>query len=473
MISNRNLYIVSIIISIPFILWAILQILPTFDDWTTLSLPNYDPNYLLYILPFGMTWRPGDAIWGYINAIDYQLYPALNHVMIFIAHICSTLVIYKLTKVLDFKIVARNIATTFFYLSPCVLGTILSCDALNQSYSHLWGILSVFLYIKTVGKQKYIVWTICTYLSVLSKDNGLAWAIIPPIIAYTFHFIDKKTFKKDIGFGLGIAISYAIIRLTIPYTYVKNGSYEEDVVSLHSRIKGLVNWICYTWFAADYIAIVPKTFRNLFLGFLTLSLSCTFMIKIWCNKNIWHQKQIWMLVITLFIVASPHLLISMSIMNTYSSLGIASLIIGYLVNNCKKSNTSIQKLFLCYIIAAIITDVHHWYMAWQTSLPGKTIAEEIVRKTGKPVNKVYCILIRDNMQKFSSFCVPADEAVGWGRAVWAVTGYKWPKLVNDTTIERDTYSQKEIQAIAYKVLQEGYEVVWIVNKEHVEVIKNK
>ena len=100
MISNRNLYIVSIIISIPFILWAILQILPTFDDWTTLSLPNYDPDYLLYILPFGMTWRPGDAIWGYINAIDYQLYPALNHVMIFIAHICSTFVIYKLTEIL-------------------------------------------------------------------------------------------------------------------------------------------------------------------------------------------------------------------------------------------------------------------------------------------------------------------------------------------------------------------------------------
>lgn len=100
-----------------------------------------------------MTWRPGDAIWGYINAIDYQLYPALNHVMIFIAHICSTFVIYKLTKVLDFKKVARNIATTFFYLSPCVLGTILSCDALNQSYSHLWGILSVYLYLVLIGKK--------------------------------------------------------------------------------------------------------------------------------------------------------------------------------------------------------------------------------------------------------------------------------------------------------------------------------
>ena len=60
MISNRNLYIVSIIISIPFILWAILQILPTFDDWTTLSLPNYDPDYLLYILPGAQAMLFGD-----------------------------------------------------------------------------------------------------------------------------------------------------------------------------------------------------------------------------------------------------------------------------------------------------------------------------------------------------------------------------------------------------------------------------
>lgn len=48
---RKNPYILSIIISIPFILWAILQILPTFDDWTTLSMPNYEPNYLTYILP--------------------------------------------------------------------------------------------------------------------------------------------------------------------------------------------------------------------------------------------------------------------------------------------------------------------------------------------------------------------------------------------------------------------------------------
>lgn len=162
-------------------------------------------------------------------------------------------------------------------------------------------------------------------------------------------FYRQENFQERLRFGTWYSYLYAIIRLTIPYTYVKNGSYEEDVVSLHSRIKGLVNWISYTWFAADYIAFVPKPFRNLFLGFLTIVLSCTFMIKIWWNKNIWHQKQIWLLIITLFIVASPHLLISMSIMNAYSSLGIASLIIGYLIKNYK----GVIRLFRNYFSAIL------------------------------------------------------------------------------------------------------------------------
>ena len=160
-------------------------------------------------------------------------------------------------------------------------------------------------------------------------------------------------------------------------------------------------------------------------------------------------------------------------MNAYGSLGIAAIILAYLIQMTKISQQKIILLFVMYMLSVIIVDVHHWYNAWQTSLPEKRISQEIIRKTGHPIDKAYCILIRDDYPKYSSFCVPKDETIGWGRSIWHETGYRWPKLVNDTTIERDTYSQKKIQAIAYKVLQEGYEVVWIVNKEHVEVIKNK
>ena len=178
----------------------------------------------------------------------------------------------------------------------------------------------------------------------------------------------------------------------------------------------------------------------------------------------------WLLIAVLFIVASPHLLISMSIMNAYSSLGIAAIIIGYLCHENKNSEKLLQALFFLYLIAAIITDVHHWYKAWQTSLPGKSIAEDIVGKTKKPVDKVYCILIRDDMPKFSSFCVPTNEAVGWGRAVWAVTAYKWPTELKDTTLERTPEVQQEARKLALRI-KKKYDCVWIINKENVEVIK--
>ena len=194
------------------------------------------------------------------------------------------------------------------------------------------------------------------------------------------------------------------------------------------------------------------------------------MAKIWWNKTIWHHKQIWLLIAVLFIVASPHLLISMSIMNAYSSLGIAAIIIGYLCHKYQKNKPQLQTLFFLYLTAAIITDVHHWYMAWQTSLPSKSIAEEIVRKTEKPVNKVYCILIRDDMPKFSSFCVPTEEAIGWGISVLAVTAYKCPAEIRDTTLERTPEVQQEARKLAQRI-KKKYDCVWIINKENVEVIK--
>ena len=86
--------------------------------------------------------------------------------------------------------------------------------------------------------------------------------------------------RTCLRFAIALSIPI-IVRFSLPYTYIKNGSYEEDVVSIHSRIKGLVNWISYTWFAADYISIVNKPNRNLYIGFLTILLSCAFMVKIW------------------------------------------------------------------------------------------------------------------------------------------------------------------------------------------------
>lgn len=471
MYHNKIIY-SFIIISIPIILIGILQILPTFDDWTTLSAPNRDPDFAQYFLPYGMTWRPGDALIGYINGLSPKLFPTLNHILIFLSHLGSTVLVYLITKKLKLRVEARSIATLFFYISPCVLGNILSCDATNQSFAHLFGILAVYLYLSCYKKiNKYLMWSVCVFLSAAFKDNGIAWAIIPPIISLAFGKIEKSTFKKDIYVGGAIAILYGIIRLTVPHHLFINASYADDVVSIHSRIKGIVTWIGYTWFSADYICIVHKPSRNFIVAGITFCLSLPLMVSLWSNKKVWKAHTIWFLLAALILVVSPNLLISMTIMNAYGSLGIAAIIIAYLIDQSSLNNKQISTLLVLYMLSVTIVDLHHWYNAWQTSLPEKSISRNIIKKTGKPVEKAYCILIKDDYPKYSSFCVPKDETIGWGRSIWHETGYKWPSYVNDTTIERNKNSLKIAQKIAYKKLKSGYNAIWIVSKEEVTVIK--
>ena len=117
----------------------------------------------------------------------------------------------------------------------------------------------------------------------------------------------------------------------------------------------------------------------------------------------------------MIICASANIVVSMSVMNSYCTLGIAAIIIAYLINNnsYKDNGKLIYILFSLYIITALYVDFHNWYKSWKTSLPSKQISEEIINKTGKPVNNVYLILIKDKYTKYSSFCVTTDETVGW------------------------------------------------------------
>lgn len=466
MYNSKNIF-TFIGISMPIILIGILQILPTFDDWTTLSCPNRDPHFIQYFLPYGMTWRPGDALLGYINGIHPKLFPSLNHILILFTHLGSTILLYFIAKKLKIQQFATNIAALFFYISPCVLGNILSCDATNQSFAHFFGFLGVYCYLQ---KNNYLLWMICVYLSSAFKDNGIAWAVIPPIISYAFGKIEKEKAIKDLGFGFIIAIIYGIVRISIPHQLFVNASYGDDIVSINSHLNGIGKWIGYTWFSMDYISLFHQPSRNLLLVCITFCLSIPFMAYLWLHKEIYKQRTFWLLLLAFITVVSPNLLINMTIMNAYGSLGIAAIIVAYLIQQRNISKKKITILFSLYLISAFIVDIHHWYNAWQTSLPEKYISQEIIRKTHKPVNKAYCILIKDDYPKYSSFCVPKDETIGWGRSIWHETGYKWPEYVNDTTIERNNNSLVIARKIAQKTLKAGYDVAWIVDKERVEVL---
>ena len=197
-----------ILITMLFMLWGKLMILPTFDDWNTLSSPNYDPDFLKYIMPYGYIWRPFDAIMGYIVAIDYRLFPKLNHLIIFAGHITNVFLLYKICKKVGFGKAAANIAAIYFYISPCMLATVFSCDSLNQTYSQLWGLAAILSYLSLRGKARYTVWFVTIFIAALAKDNGIAFAVIPPFLAFAFGMADRKTLVIHFMFCIFITVVY-------------------------------------------------------------------------------------------------------------------------------------------------------------------------------------------------------------------------------------------------------------------------
>ena len=151
----------SIIIAfvlVPLLLWAIIPILPTHDDWCGTTKPDFSPFFIKkHFFFYGYHWRPFDTWIGYLVGRNPQvLWPLLNHVLVVIGHLLCTLAIFQLLSVLNFNKTARNISTFFFFITPATMATVSAVDSQNQVYALTCGIISFLLYIK-LKKNKYLV----------------------------------------------------------------------------------------------------------------------------------------------------------------------------------------------------------------------------------------------------------------------------------------------------------------------------
>lgn len=456
------------------LLAAALLIKPTFDDLTTLSSPNNDPDFLHYLLPMGSTWRPLDSVMGYINIIDYRLFPTLSHIEIWATHLGSTMMVWLICKQLRMELLPRTIATAFFFFSPCTLATTLSCDGTNQSSCHLMGMLAVWAYLRYDDSRRYILWMLFVVVASMWKDNGIAWAVVPPVIAWAFNRIGRRTLLRHFALGLALAAVYGAVRLSLPNDNPINMEYEDQMTSLPTRLLAIGKWLGYTWTATDFLAVFNPPTRNLLWAAVSLVLSIPFFLLLLFRREAWRKKQAAGLVAAIIITESPNLIIAMSLMNAYASLGMAALLVAWLTQqyvNGKGNTAWLKRSFAVYILVAALVGCHHWYWAWQTSLPGMAMAEQAVEKTNGRVDKVYCITIRDNAPKYSSFYIPAYEAFAWGRTVWQITGYKWPTTLNDTVLEDTPKAVGLARRLARKKLRQGYGCVWIAYRQNVEVIR--
>ena len=222
-IKINTVFTIILIIS-PFIVYWLTLLLPTFDDWGYFTTPDYDygDNFLDRLIPRYTYWRPWDGIIGYILSLKPAWFPALNHIIVYLAHLGGTITIYLIAKELKFKSFACNMTALYFFISPAMLGTVLGIDSPNQAYSSFWGLLSVLLYLRLSKPYNIALWLSCALIGTFAKENAIVYFVVPQIIAFGFKRITLSQALKDTIWAVLIVIIYFSARylLTSDVVYI-------------------------------------------------------------------------------------------------------------------------------------------------------------------------------------------------------------------------------------------------------------
>lgn len=452
-------HIIAFAASLPVILYALLLILPTFDDWSYTTTPYFgNPFATDRILPQNGYWRPFDALLGSVLGLNYRLFPALNHCLILLGHVMSTILVYVLSN-------RNKLAAAFFFLSPGMLGCVLDIDSVNQTYATFWGLLSLYCYMRGMKWQ----WIACVLTATFCKENGIMYAVIPPVICFARERSIKayKPYIADLFRIAPVILTYGIARILL--TSSGNGIKSVYLsLTIADHLKDLVQFLCFTWLPIDYEAVVYRPTRCLPLAAITLISSLPFLFLL--ARQLWTERRskiLISLVACLFLAAAPHLLTLFSVMHTYSGLAFAALIIGFAYKAHDKKHQIAAMLFM---MTALVTDIHHWYAAYQSGVKGKEMAEEVLRQTPPGAQDVYVISVYDNEERYSIFNVTTTDAFGWGLSAQFYSGYTCAKNITneDVVFTADEKSKDAtIRKTIEKVRRENkYDAIWLVHDGH-------
>lgn len=463
--------IILIILLTPVLLYAVLLILPTHDDWVGTTTPDFTPFFTKeHFFFYGYHWRPFDTWIGYLVGRNPQLlFPAINHLLVVLGHFLSVVALFKVLIVLGFNKKTINVSTLFFFIVPATMATVTAIDSQNQVYALTTDLIAFLFYVKN-SKNKYIFWPILIFLATLFKENGLMWALICPVLAYGFDLIDKKTLKKDLLVGLGIMIAYALMIAIQPKDITIHPEYEPGVLKI---IKNIVKFLFTSLITVDYIYLLHQPSRKLLWAIVSFLFALPFLYLVFIRQwQLFSHKKMWCTAICLLIAVAPHLLTTFSMMHTYAGLAFITIMIAYSINTYKEQHKTLILSFVLFLIVSVAIDIHLIDSSVKSGRIGKQMAREAIQKTGKPMKSVYLIIIEDDYPKLSSFCVIPNEAFGWGIAAKYETNYQWPEVIKDTTIERSADAFRKATNLGLKTLnKQQYDCIWIVDHEHIDVIK--
>lgn len=473
-ICSEKTQIKAIILFILFgvILSLLLLLNPTDDDWRYLTAPNLNFN-VRTLLPNGNFWRPFDAIFGYFLSLHPKWFPVLNHLWILIGHFISTFIIYLILLRIEVSKYSRNISICFYFVSPAILGTLLGIDSLNQVYASTWGLLSLYAFITIKCKYRYLFWILFAFMSTFSKENGLAYFLIPPIFNYAISTdlsaIKKKKCIVEMALGILSISIYLILRFTLKIGDMSMNETTPYVFTFKNKLLDALSFIGSTFTAIDSISLIHKASRNLIIVFMTTIFSLPFIYFVFLKQIRYFKKaKAILFILCLLIAVAPHLLTHFGPMHAYSGLGMFVIIVSIFVDKTSVDK-KIELSFILYFSSALFVDAHHWYKTYMSSQVGIEMAKYAIMHTKDPVDSIFVLSISDNSQKYSSFCVRPFDAYHYGDAALYLNNYYWPRKCHVLVLrQNDMY---KVNGIVDSVkVYTRYKYIWINYKNKVKVI---
>ena len=487
---------VVLLLTAPFALYIVAQILPIGDDFSYFTAP-YPKSLHDRLFPFGSWWRPFDALLGHYLEMHSQLFPLLNHIIVYSFHLVNTFIVSFLLRSLQRSWTAVNTATLLFYISPAMLGTVFDTDGMNQVASLCFSMLGLMAYLcftrhcehkGSYSKEKrywsLAAWILLTWLATLFKENGITWFVVAPLLVWSLGKTNRRQTVNGVGIGMAAALVYGVVRLSLPRYGTWNEAYA--LMTPFGFVKSLYKMFSSLLLPIDNICLMYD--HNYIATALSLILASPLFVFLMAHAHKKDVRFIAGICLCVFIAMSPHLITQFSNMHVYGATVLMAVFWACLIDNLSHDKTTQRQYYiclLCSLISIVAIDAHHIsakYKSGQKMLKMGNEALTILKKyfVIKPNSndKIYSISLIDNSYKYSTFCANAGDAFCWGNSVEMLTVNTWPKEWSDTAVIYTPEMKKplacqSLHRIADMAYAGGYDMVICVSDQGMTVFPRR
>lgn len=387
-------------------------IYPAHDDFYYVS-PKPGINIVSAVMTPGTFWRPFDSVisWG-LGYAPY-LFPYLNHVAVLTAHLAVCMILFIVLKKLAASDVGVRAGMLFFCLSQGTMCTLTNTDYINQILAFLSGLAGSLCFLQAVSRGKkffYILWFILAFLSVIFKENGIAWFLAPVLLKMIYDYSggNEKTSavisKNYIHLAVGAAgmLLYFALRFALAGK-VALGSETGRYAIIFSPVHIIMNYCLILGGAAtsaDLLALILKP-SNLPVFAVSVAVSIVFLSYMAiCIYDIFrNRRKIFWLLSGLFVcglyISGPYAVMGkLQDAANYEAAFMLSLIIGIIISNCARRKFMLP-IFTVMMTSMLCTSAHKLYVMHDYTSEVKDFLIEHRNDFAHKPSKVFVFYIED------------------------------------------------------------------------------